>query len=115
MTRIADSRITCEISGLYDVSASYEVVASNSSTKNVYFWIRKNGVDEPYSTRRQTIAGNAVFEMVTAFWSVSLTAGDYIQPMWATDNTNTILAGADANAFAPAGPSVTISITESAL
>ena len=115
LTGIADSRITCEISGLYDVSASYEVVASNSSTKNVYFWIRKNGVDEPYSTRRQTIAGNAVFEMVTAFWSVSLTAGDYIQPMWATDNTNTILAGADANAFAPAGPSVTISITESAL
>ena len=115
LTGIQDSRITCEISGLYDISASYEVSASNSAVKNVYFWIRKNGVDEPYSTRRQTIAGNAVFEMITAFWSVSLNAGDYIQPMWATDNIDAILAGSGATAFAPSGPSVTINITESAL
>jgi hypothetical protein len=112
---LESSEITCEESGLYNFAVSYQILSNNSSAKQVYFWVRKNGVDIPYSTRRQTITGNNIFRTFGATWNVSMLGGDNVQLMWATTNLTAFLAADPSAAFAPSAPSVLLSVTQSSL
>jgi len=44
--------------------------------------------------------------------TLSLTHNDYVELMWAADDTNVILNAHAATAFAPASPSALLSITQ---
>ena len=112
---LESSEITCEESGLYNFAVSYQILSNNSSAKQVYFWVRKNGVDIPYTTRRQTITGNNIFRTFGATWNVSMLGGDNVQLMWATTSLTAFLAADPSAAFAPSAPSVLLSITQASL
>ena len=115
LTGPVDSRINCEVSGLYNFTVSYQITSTNAAAKDIYFWVRKNGVDELSTTRKKSIVGNGVFDTFATTWSISLVADDYVQLVWAVTNTTVILEAPAAVAFAPAAPSVMLTITEIAL
>jgi len=115
LTGGTNSRVTADVSGLYNFAVSYQMTSTNSSAKNIYFWLRRSGVDVPSTTRRQTITGNGVYATFACNWAVSLDASDYVQLMWATTDTTVILEAPPATTFAPASPSVLLSISEAAL
>jgi hypothetical protein len=100
---------------LYNFSVSYQITSTNASAKDIYFWIRRNGVDQPYTTRRQSINGNGVYQTFACTWTVSLTAGQYVQLMWAVSDVTVILQHSDATAFSPTSPAVLLTVTEAAL
>lgn len=110
-----DTKIVFGQSGLYTINFNTQVLSSNSSAKNVYFWIRKNGVDIPYSTRIKTIVGNAVYSTFHITYNVSLDANDYVQLMWASTDIAVSLEAAPATAFAPTSPSAYVHIDQAAL
>jgi hypothetical protein len=106
------SRVVVSNSGFYDVSATLQYTSTNSSSKNIYSWIRKNGVDYPQSSRIVTLAANNAFAPVLISEAVSLDAGDYIEVvMAATDNAVTLKA-APATAFAPGSPGVNLVVEQ---
>lgn len=109
------SRIVAENSGLYNYKFSIQLVSTNSSSKDVYIWFRKNGVDIPDSASRKTITGNGVFDVAAWDITVSMLPNDYFEIMWATTNTTVNITAPATTSFCPAIPSVLLTVSEIAL
>lgn len=108
----SSSRIVVANSGLYQLSAGYQLRSSSSSQKDVWLWIRKNGADVSQTGRIQTLALNGGYSDVRIAEFISLAANDYIELMWAASSTDVMLKYAAATAFAPSAPSVRVSLTQ---
>ena len=115
ISSVNSSHIIAGESGLYNFSASYQMTSTNSSAKNVYFWLRLNGVDIPDTTRIVSVNGNGTNAVFSTTWSVSMDQNDYVQMMWAVNDTTIILNAPAATAFAPTAPSVLLTVTQSAI
>lgn len=98
------SRVVVATSGFYDVSVTLQYTSTNSSSKNIYSWIRKNGVDLSQSSRIVTLAANAAYAPVLISEAVSLDAGDYIEIVMAATDSAVTLKAAPGTAFAPGSP-----------
>jgi hypothetical protein len=106
------SRIVVTQSGLYNFSANFQIQSGSSSAKTVWFWFRKNGTDVVRSAYLLTSNLNNGYLASSRDDFFSLDAGDYIEFMWAADDTNVTLKAAASTAFAPAGPSCILSVTQ---
>lgn len=100
------SRIVFDEDGLYHISFSVQLTSGNSSLKNTYFWPRVNGVDVPGSTIRVSLKTSGVSVVMSRSGLFQLSAGDYLEACWATDDTNVTIDYSAATAFCPATPSV---------
>lgn len=109
------SQIIAENSGLYNYQFSIQFVSTNAAAKDVWIWVRKNGVDVTDSATRKTIVGNNVYSVASWNFVISMAANDYFQLMWATSDTSASIVAPPATAFSPAIPSVLLSVTEAAL
>ena len=105
------SRIVFAEGGEYMVSFSAQIASTSSSTVNFWFWPRVNGADVAGSTMKNALHQNSSVLVVSRSAIFTFAAGDYLEAMWATDNTSGYLDAAAATAFAPAAPASTISIT----
>jgi hypothetical protein len=113
---IADeTKVVAAISGLYNYQFSLQLSSSNSSSKEVYIWARKNGQDIPDSSTRITISGNGVYDVAAWNFVISMDANNYFELMWATSDTTAKIDAPPATAFCPAVPSVLLTVTEVAL
>jgi archaellum component FlaF (FlaF/FlaG flagellin family) len=101
--------------GHYHVDVSVQIASSNSSSKDVYIWIEKNGTNLADTTRAISISGNGTYLPFSANYDVSLEANQYVRVMWATSDTSVTLEAFAASAFAPAGPSAIVSVTQTQL
>ena len=110
-----DTHVVAENSGLYNYQFSIQFSSSNSSSKQVYVWARKNGVDVPDSATRMTISGNGVYMVAAWNFIISMNANDYFQLMWATTDLTAKIDAPAATAFCPAIPGVILTVTEAAL
>jgi hypothetical protein len=106
------SRIIAAHSGLYDISVTLQYSSSNSSSKDIYTWIRKNGVDVERSSRIVSLSGSGTFNPVLISEIVSLAAGDYIEIVFASTHTNISLNAVAATAFAPGSPAINLVVTQ---
>ena len=110
------SPLSCVIvaqAGLYNVAVSVQITSTNSSQKSVWVWLRKNGTtDFPNSARVASITLNNGYLVVTLNEVASLLAGDFIEVMFAADNTNVSISTVAATAFAPAAPAVILAVTQ---
>ena len=106
------SRVVVSESGFYNISATLQYTSSNASSKNVYSWIRRNGVDVAQSSRILSLSGNGVYSPVLISESVSLAANDYIEIVMASTDANVSLIAAPATAFAPGSPAVNLVIEQ---
>lgn len=106
------SRIVVSQSGYYDISCTLQYTSTNSSQKDGYTWIRKNGVDIPQSSRITTLALNGGYRPVFISEAVSLAANDYIEIMFATTDVALSIVAAPATAFAPGSPAANLIVTQ---
>ena len=106
------SRVVVVESGFYNISATLQYTSSNASSKNVYSWIRRNGVDVAQSSRILSLSGSGVYSPVLISESVSLAANDYIEIVMASTDTAVSLVAAPATAFAPGSPAVNLVVEQ---
>jgi hypothetical protein len=104
------SRLVVDEAGQYSVIYSMQMASTSASTVRMWFWVRINGTDVSKSAMENTLHQNGSTLVVTKSAILQLSAGDYIEVMWATNSTSGYLEAVAATAFAPATPSATISI-----
>lgn len=105
------SRLVFAEAGEYMVSFSAQISSTSGSTVNFWFWPRVNGVDLAGSTMKNALHQNGATLVVSRSAILNLSAGDYLEAMWAVDSTSGFLDATAATAFAPAAPASTIAIT----
>jgi len=107
-----ESRIYFTEGGEYWLSFTAQTYSTNSSAQTFYFWPRINGVDVPLGAMQATLTSNGQAKPATKAAVFNVNSGDYLEAMWAvSDHTKGSLEAFAATAFAPASPSVTLSIT----
>jgi hypothetical protein len=106
-----NTKIVFNEDGIYELAFAVELLSSSSSAKNAWFWPRINGTDVPGSTIRVTMAGNGEYVVMSRTAIFTMTAGSYLQAMFAVDDTTLTISAPTATAFAPASPAVTLSVT----
>jgi hypothetical protein len=105
------SRIVFEEAGYYMIAFSVQITSNSSNTKTLYFWPRVNGTDIPNSTIKVSLHNNGGTIVMSRSAIFNFAAGDYLQAMWATNDADATLDASAATAFAPATPSVILSVT----
>lgn len=106
------SKINFTKSGVFHITFTAEMHSESASTKTFYFWPRINGTNAPNTTMVDTLHNNNQRKTICRSAVFSVSAGDYLQAMFATDDLDADLHGTSATAFAPASPSVTLSVIE---
>jgi hypothetical protein len=104
------TKIVFAEAGEYLLNFSAQISTSTSSSVNFYFWARINGTDVPKSTMFNSLKQNSTTLVVSKSAIFEIEANDYLQAMWAVDDTTGILDATAATAFAPAAPATTLSI-----
>lgn len=105
------SRIDFEEAGYYLIAFSVQITSTSSSTKTLYFWPRVNGTDIPNSTIKVSLHNNGGTIVMSRSAIFNFAAGDYLQAYWATNDAAVSLDASAATAFAPATPSVILTVT----
>jgi len=106
------SRIVFSQAGRFLIHFTVQLSSASSSAKNVYFWPKVNGTDVPGSTIKYTIDINNGTRVISRSAVFDVSANDYLEAYWATDDTDVTLESIAATGFAPYSPSVTLMITE---
>jgi hypothetical protein len=107
---LSGSQIQFDEGGHYLVSFSAQIASSSASTVNFWFWPRINGTDVTNASMKNSLHQNGATLVVSRSAILSVSAGDYLEAMWAVDSTAGTLSTVAATAFAPAAPASTISI-----
>lgn len=111
--RVVNSdRITTDYAGLYSFDFRLQVTSSNSSSKKLYIWARKNSNDVANSNSLITVTGNGVELVPSWSFTVSMQAGDYFQLMYAVSDTSLSINAPPLTSFAPATPSATLRVSQ---
>lgn len=105
------SRIVFTEGGTYLLAFSAQITSTSSSTVSFRFWPRINGADVPGSTMVANLHQNDATTVISRTAIFQVSAGDYLEAMWAVDSTSGYLHATAATAYAPAAPSTSLSIT----
>ena len=106
-----NSKIVFDEAGEYLVMFSAQISSTSSSTVKFYFWPRLNGTDAANNTIIYALHQNDATQVVSRSAKFDVSAGDYLQVMWAVDSTSGYLDASAATAFSPAAPATTLHIT----
>jgi len=106
------SRLVVDYQGVYNVQFSAQLDELSGGTANVYIWLRKNGVN--VANTASTIALQGTSARIVAAWNfiIQLEPTNYVELMWATDDTNARILAASATSVWPAIPSVICTVTQ---
>lgn len=106
------SRIVVDNQGVYNVQFSAQLDKTSGAAATIYIWLRKNGVNVPNTASKVVIQGTAA-ELVAAWnFVIQLEPTNYVELMWASDDTNVVLLAASATSVWPAIPSVICTVTQ---
>ena len=105
-----NSQITASADGVYNFQVTLQLEHNNSSAATLWTWINKNGTDQPYGGQKNTIKGN---DDIAVHWnfSIDLTAGQYIEMYWATNDTQLNLHTEAATTPHPGLPSAVVAVS----
>lgn len=109
---VPTSRIVVSQSGVFDFIFSVQVRKSSAAVGYIWVWLRKNGVDVANSALRVAVQGATGEAVISRSIPQFMAANDYVELMWAVDSTATSLDANAATAFAPATPSVTMTVAQ---
>jgi hypothetical protein len=90
------TRITPTYSGVYNFELSVELTSTNASSKELSFWVRRDGVDIATTARQHVI--------------LDVQAGQYVELMWATTDITVVLDAQPAVSPRPAIPSTLLTV-----
>ena len=97
---------------VYNMQFSLQLDKTSGGTGLFWTWWRINGVDVANSASQVRIQGNNAEVFVAANIFFSMSNGDYLQLMWATDSTSVQLLSEPATAPHPGIPSVILTVTQ---
>jgi hypothetical protein len=111
---VSSSRITVSNSGVYDLQFSSQLFndGGGGSGQTVSIWFRVSGSDVPYSTTNVAVIPNSPYVVAAWNFASQLSSGSYVEIMWATDNSNIVLAFLPTSSVAPAVPSVIATLSQ---
>jgi len=116
---VGNTKITFAYTGTYDIqfSAQFHHTGGGGSGDTVDIWLRKNGVDVPFSATSVTITASAKYVVPAWDWMIQANTSDYFEIYWANDNANIHIDALPASvvpAVHPTIPSVIVSVMQSA-
>lgn len=102
------SRMTFAHTGTYNIqfSAQLHNTGGGGSGQTVNIWFRLNDNNIADSDTKMVVPSNAPYAVAAWNFIVSVAAGDYVEIVWLTDNSNIILEHEIATVNVPAIPSV---------
>ena len=106
-----NTKIVFEEEGVYLLAFAVELLSSSSNAKSGWFWPRIDGVDVAGSTIKVTLSDNGHHIVMSRSAAFPMSAGSYLQAMWAVDDLTLWIDAPAATAFAPSSPAVTLAIT----
>lgn len=108
ITIASSTNVTVAAAGVYSVNTSIQFANSDANDHDATFWFRKNGTNIPNSASKLTVPkaadGGQALAQVTIFESMSVS--DYVQLIWAVENTAVTLDYSAASGVIPEIPSV---------
>jgi len=107
-----NSQITFKNRGTYNIQFSAQFTQTSASEHFIWIWLKKNGTTNiPNSASKISIKGSKG-ELIAAWnFIVTVLAGEFVEIMWAVEDTGVSILHDVANAFAPAIPSVIVTAT----
>lgn len=104
------TKIVVDEDGIYNIAFSLQLIKTTASAKNAWIWPRVNGTDVPDSATKVTLSGNSA--AVVAAWNffLGLKADNYVQLMWAVEDTGIQILHESATAFCPQIPSAILTV-----
>lgn len=105
------SRIYVGEVGVYNVQFSVQADKTGGGADALYIWLRKNGVDVPFSAGKVVVSGPNAETIPAWNYVVELQANDYIELMWSSPDTAMVLYATSAASPVPAIPSVIVTVT----
>lgn len=112
LTGSPTTRLTVAHSGLYNFAVRIQFSASNSNLKSGWMWLRKNGTNIGSSTAVGSLKDSGGYLTLTINDFVSLNVNDYVELMWAVDDTGLQPTNVASTAFAPSTPTAHVAITQ---
>jgi hypothetical protein len=106
------SRLVVANQGVYNVQFSAQLDKASGGAADVYIWLRKNGNNVPNTTTTVTLQGTAARQVAAWNFVIQLEAANYVELMWAADDSDAIILAASATSVWPAIPSVICTITQ---
>jgi hypothetical protein len=106
------SRLVVANQGVYNVQFSAQLDKTSGGTGNVYIWLRKNGTNVANTATTIAIQGTAARTVAAWNFIIQLEPTNYVELMWATDDTSVRILSATATSVWPAIPSVICTITQ---
>lgn len=106
------SRIVFAESGLCTLNVTLQIDSNNASAKKFWIWFRKNGVDIANSSVTHTIADSQDVATLTRVFPVIIAPNDYVEVMYAANNTGVTIPATAATAFAPAAPALSCVVSQ---
>ena len=107
---VSSSRITCTVGAVYNFQFSGQVKSGSSSAKQIYLWIKRDGTNIGYSTRQLTISGSNNHAPINWNFSIDVSAGSYIELIWASDDTGVTLEATTATSPHTGIPSAVLAV-----
>ena len=93
------TEIHVDHAGIYNFQFSGQLTSTNSSSKTIAIWIRRNGVDITYSAHLYTLSGSGTHLAISWNFDIDVASDQHIQIMWSADATTVQL-----DAVAPTAP-----------
>lgn len=82
VTVVSGTQVTVANAGVYNLQFSAQLAQSVSPANNVSIWLRKNGVDVPWTNTEVTLQGNGARYVAAWNFFITMAAGDNVQLMW---------------------------------
>ena len=93
-TSLSSNKITINQTGTYNVQFSLQFANTHSQAHGAWVWLRKNGTDLAGTGSRydvpSTHGSSDGYLIAVANFYVSITSGDYIELVWATDQAKIV-------------------------
>lgn len=112
LTGSPTTRLTAAHSGLYNFAARIQLSTSNSNLKSGWMWLRKNGTNIGDTTVIGTLKDSDGYLVLQLNDFVSLAVNDYVELMFAVDDTGLAPTAVAATAFAPAAAAAHVAVTQ---
>jgi len=106
----SSSRINIRTAGVYNFQYTGQFTSTDASTKNVFVWLRRSGVNIGYSTRAYTISGTGTNLTVDWNFDIDMDVNEYMEIVVAVSDTNVTLNAIAATAPHPGIASSVISV-----
>lgn len=113
LTGSPTTRLTVAHSGLYNFAARIQFSSANSNAKSAWMWLRKNGTTNiGSSTAVGSLKDSGGYTVLAINDFVSLGVNDYVELMWAVNDTGLQPTNVAATAFAPSSPTAHVAVTQ---